>query len=134
MYVFIRKKSCQPQDELWTRPLSEPHTAVLRVTCWRMQQSWVRNGVSALAVAVSLRWLRVDDLWLSRPLSRRKLRRKLRVAIVGAGFGGASLARWLRDMYGDDLELTIVSDGPVGGRCQTISCMPENRSYEAGAG
>ena len=97
-----------------------------------MQQSWVCKGVSALAVAVYLRWLRVDDLWLSRPLSRRKLHRKLRVAIVGAGFGGASLARWLRDMYGDDLELTIVSDGPVGGRCRSIHCLPENRSYEAG--
>lgn len=67
------------------------------------------------------------------PLSRqRRLRRKLRVAVVGAGVGGSALSCWLRDLYGDDLELTVVSDGPVGGRCQSVGAA-DGKTYEGGA-
>ena len=67
------------------------------------------------------------------PLPRQPpLREKLRVAIIGAGVGGSALAKWLRELYGEDLDLTVISDGPVGGRCQSVVA-GDGHSYEGGA-
>lgn len=67
------------------------------------------------------------------PLLRQPpLRQRLRVAVVGAGIGGTALAHWLREMYGDDVDLTVISDGPVGGRCQSLEA-PDGQFYEGGA-
>merc|ERR1740121_678967 len=76
-------------------------------------------------------WLRQRSF--SVPLRRQpKLQRRLRVAVVGAGVGGSALACWLRDLYGDDLELTVITDGPVGGRCRSIEGA-DGKKYEGGA-
>mmetsp|Transcript_51627 Transcript_51627/g.102592 ORF Transcript_51627/g.102592 Transcript_51627/m.102592 type:complete len:574 (-) Transcript_51627:97-1818(-) len=90
-------------------------------------------GAAVLIGRPGLCWLRELLFPKGRPLSRQaKLRRRLRVAIVGAGVGGCSLAHWLRDLYGEDLQLTIISDGPIGGRCQSVE-LADGRSYEGGA-
>lgn len=64
----------------------------------------------------------------------------LHVVIVGAGVGGSFAAMWLREVYGDRVKLTVISDGPVGGRCQlvevpqqTASGATTSRQYECGA-
>lgn len=60
----------------------------------------------------------------------------VRVVILGAGVGGSFAAMWLREVFGERLKLTVISDGPVGGRCQLID-MPDSdgtvRQYECGA-
>lgn len=67
------------------------------------------------------------------PVLRREpsLRRKLRVAVIGGGIGGTALAHWLRELYGDDLDLTVICDGPIGGRCQSVRV--GDKRYEGGA-
>ncbi|CAJ1353698.1 unnamed protein product, partial [Effrenium voratum] len=57
--------------------------------------------------------------------------RRLKVAILGAGMGGSALALWLRDIFGDQVDIAVISNGPVGGRCQTLEF--EGCHYEAGA-
>jgi len=58
--------------------------------------------------------------------------RRLKVAILGGGLAGSAVALWLRDAFGDeDLDLAVICDGPVGGRCQTVQFNDE--AYEAGA-
>jgi prenylcysteine oxidase/farnesylcysteine lyase len=86
-----------------------------------------------LALFVVLPTLRrMRDFYRSTALPRQPpLRRKLRVAIIGAGVGGTALAYWLRELYGEDVELTIVSDGAIGGRCQSVRV--GGRDYEGGA-
>ena len=59
------------------------------------------------------------------------LRRRLRVAVIGGGIGGTALAHWLRELYGDDLDLTVICDGPIGGRCQSVRV--GDKEYEGGA-
>ena len=41
------------------------------------------------------------------------------------------MALWLRELYGEDVHLTLISDGPIGGRCQTVEL--GGRRYEGGA-
>lgn len=65
---------------------------------------------------------------LSRSLP---LREPVRVAILGAGVGGTSLAKWLREVFRENVELTVFCDGPVGGRCRAIDF--EGQRFEAGA-
>jgi len=80
-----------------------------------------------------LHWVRERRLLRAVVLSRHpRLRRHLRVAIVGAGVGGSALAAWLRDLYGEDLELTVINDGPVGGRIQSVK-LADGQEYEGGA-
>jgi len=90
-------------------------------------------GAAVLIGRPGLCWLYELLFPKGQPLARQaKLQRPLRVAVVGAGVGGCSLAHWLRDLYGEDLQLTIVSDGPIGGRCQSVE-LADGRSYEGGA-
>ena len=45
---------------------------------------------------------RMRDFYASAPLPRQPpLKRRFRVAIVGAGVGGSALACWLRELYGE---------------------------------
>lgn len=68
----------------------------------------------------------------SRPLtSRLPAILTSRLPAMRCVAGGASLSHWLRELYGDDLELTVVTDGPVGGRCQATGV--GGREYEGGA-
>lgn len=59
------------------------------------------------------------------------LRRKLRVAVLGGGVGGTALCNWLRDLYANDLELSLVSHGPIGGRCQSVFVSAASRMRAA---
>lgn len=101
----------------------------------RSSQFTVAAAATGIVVLGSATLRYVQELFLrkGRPLARQQpLRRRLRVAIIGAGVGGSALAQWLRDLYGEDLELTVVSDGPVGGRCQIVE-MGDGLRYEGGA-
>eukprot|EP00927_Polykrikos_kofoidii_P030236 TRINITY_DN26045_c0_g2_i2.p1 TRINITY_DN26045_c0_g2~~TRINITY_DN26045_c0_g2_i2.p1 ORF type:complete len:658 (-),score=112.66 TRINITY_DN26045_c0_g2_i2:80-2053(-) len=69
-----------------------------------------------------------------RPSPGVPLRRRLKVAILGGGIGGSAVALWLRDALGDvhDLDLTVICDGPIGGRCQTAEL--QGLRFEVGCG
>ena len=54
-----------------------------------------------------------------------------RFAAPIGGIGGTALAHWLRELYGDDLDLTLICDGPIGGRCQSVRV--GDKRYEGGA-
>jgi len=83
------------------------------------------------ALIESIRRLLGRDSRLRRVKPLRQGRR-LKVAILGGGLAGSTVALWLRDAFGDeDLDLAVICDGPVGGRCQTIQFNDE--AYEAGA-
>eukprot|EP00927_Polykrikos_kofoidii_P049207 TRINITY_DN43302_c0_g1_i1.p1 TRINITY_DN43302_c0_g1~~TRINITY_DN43302_c0_g1_i1.p1 ORF type:complete len:604 (-),score=87.24 TRINITY_DN43302_c0_g1_i1:271-2082(-) len=113
------------------------------VKAWAGVQSlrWRKVNLASVAAASAVivisprlyRWVREWIFPKGQPLPRRApLQQKLRVAILGAGVGGSALACWLRDLYGDDLELTVVTDGPIGGRIQTVE-LGDGRQYEGGA-
>mmetsp|Transcript_7802 Transcript_7802/g.17125 ORF Transcript_7802/g.17125 Transcript_7802/m.17125 type:complete len:561 (+) Transcript_7802:96-1778(+) len=42
---------------------------------------------------------------------------RLRIVIVGAGYGGTFAAMWLRQRFGARVEVTVIQSGPIGGRC-----------------
>lgn len=53
-----------------------------------------------------------------------------RVAIVGAGIGGTSAAYFLRELFGDNVDLDIFEKGQVGGRLATVKI--SDHYYNAG--
>jgi prenylcysteine oxidase/farnesylcysteine lyase len=96
---------------------------------WSAAVATLAFGSAAVSI---IRWCR--RYWFPLcPVLRRQppLRRKLRVAVLGGGVGGTALAHWLRELYGDDLDLTLICDGPIGGRCQSVHVA--GRRYEGGA-
>lgn len=79
----------------------------------------------------SLRWLLGLD-GTSPKLKPLRPGRKLKVAILGGGIGGSAVALWLRDAFGEDqVDIALITDGPIGGRCQTVEL--DGILYEAGA-
>jgi len=84
------------------------------------------------SITEALRWLLGRESQIPR-LEPLRAGRPLKVAVLGSGLAGSTVALWLRDAFGDDgdLDLAVICDGPVGGRCQTIEF--EAQKYEAGA-
>mmetsp|Transcript_59966 Transcript_59966/g.118951 ORF Transcript_59966/g.118951 Transcript_59966/m.118951 type:complete len:575 (-) Transcript_59966:54-1778(-) len=87
-------------------------------------------ATTSVALVIVRRLLGRDgQLHRAKPLRKG---RRLKVAILGGGLAGSAVALWLRDTFGDeDLDLAVICDGPVGGRCQTVQFNDE--AYEAGA-
>eukprot|EP00929_Paragymnodinium_shiwhaense_P098021 TRINITY_DN59583_c0_g1_i1.p1 TRINITY_DN59583_c0_g1~~TRINITY_DN59583_c0_g1_i1.p1 ORF type:complete len:663 (+),score=135.17 TRINITY_DN59583_c0_g1_i1:88-2076(+) len=95
---------------------------------------------AAAALAIVAVW-KAGDVWeyvLRRkyrlegwPRKPAPLRRRLKVAVLGAGLSGTSVALWLRDALGDvhDLDLVIMSDGPAGQGLPLLSLA--GNSYES---
>mmetsp|Transcript_58110 Transcript_58110/g.138248 ORF Transcript_58110/g.138248 Transcript_58110/m.138248 type:complete len:643 (-) Transcript_58110:58-1986(-) len=67
------------------------------------------------------------------PSQGKPLRRRIKIAILGGGIGASAVALWLRDALGgeNDLDLVVISDSPIGGRCKTVACGSEQ--YEIGS-
>ncbi|XP_072004955.1 prenylcysteine oxidase 1 [Engystomops pustulosus] len=53
-----------------------------------------------------------------------------RIAVVGAGIGGTSAAYFLRQKFGNHVQIDIIEKGEVGGRLSTVEM--EGNHYEAG--
>ncbi|KRX47664.1 Prenylcysteine oxidase, partial [Trichinella murrelli] len=51
-------------------------------------------------------------------------------AVIGAGIGGTSCSYFLRQIFGDRIEIDIFDSGKVGGRLATVEI--ERRHYESG--
>mmetsp|Transcript_13166 Transcript_13166/g.29998 ORF Transcript_13166/g.29998 Transcript_13166/m.29998 type:complete len:550 (-) Transcript_13166:32-1681(-) len=61
---------------------------------------------------------------------------RLRIVIIGGGIGGTFAAMWLREMFGDRVDLVIIQSGLIGGRCKWIEMVERDkpaRRYECGA-
>mmetsp|Transcript_100561 Transcript_100561/g.300071 ORF Transcript_100561/g.300071 Transcript_100561/m.300071 type:complete len:583 (-) Transcript_100561:62-1810(-) len=103
-------------------------------------ESLVLVGALASVVLLSFRegiletarWLLGKDSHIPR-LSPLRPGRHLKVAIIGGGLTGSTVALWLRDAFGEDaaLDIAVICDGPVGGRCQSIEFAAQE--YEAGS-
>ncbi|KRX25827.1 Prenylcysteine oxidase, partial [Trichinella nelsoni] len=52
------------------------------------------------------------------------------IAVIGAGIGGTSCSYFLRQIFGDRIEIDIFDSGKVGGRLATVEI--EKRHYESG--
>ena len=58
--------------------------------------------------------------------------RKLKVAILGGGISGCACSFFLKDIFGDDVELTMLEKSDhIGGRIKTVNF--NGRNYEVGA-
>lgn len=103
---------------------------------WRADSLALLVSVSVLAlynesvVALIRELLGRGDGHVKRAEALRSNRR-LKVAILGAGMGGSALALWLRDLFGDQVDIAVITNGPVGGRCQAVEL--DGARYEAGA-
>ncbi|KRZ96218.1 Prenylcysteine oxidase, partial [Trichinella sp. T8] len=53
-----------------------------------------------------------------------------KIAVIGAGIGGTSCSYFLRQIFGDRIEIDIFDSGKVGGRLATVEI--ERRHYESG--
>mmetsp|Transcript_93233 Transcript_93233/g.272926 ORF Transcript_93233/g.272926 Transcript_93233/m.272926 type:complete len:586 (+) Transcript_93233:58-1815(+) len=86
----------------------------------------------AEGLSEAVRWLLGKDCHVPRAAPVRA-GRQLKVAILGGGLSGSAAALWLRDAFGDgaNIDLVVICDGPVGGRCQTLD-FADGR-YEAGS-
>jgi len=106
---------------LWLRPSQRETAAVAFASVLVFT---FRNGL-----ADGLRWLLGRDC---RPAPLPRPCRRLKVAVLGGGLGGAATALWLRDAFGseEDLEVVVICDDVVGGRCRTIEF--DGGRYEAG--
>lgn len=63
----------------------------------------------------------------SNPIEKKKLK----IAIIGAGISGCSCAYFLRDMFGDKVELVVFEQSnQIGGRLETVNF--KGRDYELG--
>ncbi|KRY92891.1 Prenylcysteine oxidase, partial [Trichinella pseudospiralis] len=54
----------------------------------------------------------------------------LKIAVIGAGIGGTSCSYFLRQIFGDGIEIDIFDGGKVGGRLATVEI--ERKHYESG--
>ncbi|KRZ18794.1 Prenylcysteine oxidase [Trichinella zimbabwensis] len=53
-----------------------------------------------------------------------------KIAVIGAGIGGTSCSYFLRQIFGDGIEIDIFDSGKVGGRLATVEI--ERKHYESG--
>ncbi|XP_038603323.1 prenylcysteine oxidase 1 [Tachyglossus aculeatus] len=53
-----------------------------------------------------------------------------KIAVIGAGIGGTSAAYYLRQKFGQDVQIDVFEKGDVGGRLATLTM--EGQEYEAG--
>ncbi|CAL1172673.1 unnamed protein product [Cladocopium goreaui] len=122
---------------LWLQqPLTLPAAMKAWARLWRADSLALLVSVSVLAlynesvVALIRELLGRGDGHVKRAEALRSNRR-LKVAILGAGMGGSALALWLRDLFGDQVDIAVITNGPVGGRCQAVEL--DGARYEAGA-
>lgn len=53
-----------------------------------------------------------------------------KIAVIGAGIGGTATAHFLRQHFGQDVEIHVYEKGKVGGRLATVTV--NNQEYESG--